>query len=93
MKRLAICILSLTMLAACGAKKGGKELAQEICDCSKKANALPTTDPNRSKAQSDCSLKQGEAWAKIKDKTEDAEAFNKVLSECASQQIKESFGK
>lgn len=93
MQQLAVSIICVVMLAACGKSKGGKELAQEVCDCSKKANAMPVTDTGRTKAQADCSVMQGEAWTKIKDKPEEADAFNKVLSQCASEQIKEAFNK
>lgn len=93
MKKAIVLLTAISFLAACGKSKGGEELGREVCECSKKANALPTTDPNRSKAQADCSVQQGEAWNKIKDKTAEADAFNKVLSECASEQIKEAFGK
>ncbi len=91
MKKRLIPILGLAILTACGQNKGGKEMAQEVCDCSKKANGLPTTDPGRSKAQADCGVMQTEAWAKVKDKKEEADAFNKVLSDCANEQIKNSF--
>lgn len=81
------------LLAACGGKaKTGTQIAEEVCDCSKKANALPTSDPGRSAAQNNCLKQQGEAWLKVKDDKEKADEFNAVLSKCASEQIKSSFG-
>ncbi|MBK6993304.1 MAG: hypothetical protein IPH34_16425 [Chitinophagaceae bacterium] len=46
--------------------KTAKQIAEEVCDCSKKANDLPTTDPTRAQAQKDCGVKQVEAWDKVK---------------------------
>jgi hypothetical protein len=92
MKQLFIVLLSTALFTGCGKSKGGKALGQEVCDCSKKANGMDPADPKRAQAQTDCGTKQVEAWNKIKDKPEEADAFNKVLSVCASEQIKKSFG-
>ncbi len=92
MKKVIPFIAFLFLLEACGKTKSGQEIAQEICDCSKKANDLPTSDPSRSAAQADCMKKQGEAWQKVKDDRKQADEFNAVLSKCASEQIKKSFG-
>ncbi len=93
MKKIIVLILLGSTLFSCGKGKGGKELAEQVCECSKKANGLPATDPARAKAQSDCSVKQFEAWTKIKDKQKESDEFNKVLSKCATDQINTSFGK
>lgn len=94
MKKWIVLTLSVAMLSACGGKsKSGKEIAEEICDCSKKANALPTSDPNRENAQKECTLKAGKAWAEIKDDQKKADEYNAVLAKCAEEQIKASFGK
>jgi hypothetical protein len=93
MKKIVVVITLCGLLASCSKKKGGKELGEEVCECSKKANGMPSTDPNRAKAQSDCSVKQFEAWTKIKDEQKESDAFNKVLSQCATDQINTSFGK
>jgi hypothetical protein len=93
MKNSLILVLSVFLLSSCGKGKGGKELGEEVCNCSKKANAMPSSDPGRAKAQSDCSAKQVEAWTKIKDNQKESDAFNNVLSVCAKEQIEKSFGK
>lgn len=92
MKKLLIVILTASFLAACGKSKSGAEIGKEVCDCSKKANAMDPADPKRTDAQNDCARKQVEAWNKVKDNDKKAEEFNKVLSECAREQIRKSFG-
>jgi len=92
MKKITILLLSAVLLASCGGKDG-KSLAKEVCDCSKKANAMDAADPKRSAAQNDCLKKQGEAWDKVKDDPKKADEFNKELSECSKEMIKDAFGK
>jgi hypothetical protein len=91
MKNILILIVTVLCLA-CGKGKTGTDLAQEVCDCSKKANGLPVSDPGRSKAQDDCLQQQRDAWDKVKGDKVKADEFNAVLSKCASEQIKQSFG-
>ncbi len=91
MKRSIIAFLSIWMLISCGKNKSPKQIAEEVCDCSKKANALPVSDPNRSAAQAECQKQQITAWNTVKEDPEKASEFNKVLSDCASEQIKKSF--
>lgn len=93
MKRLFIAILALSLLTACGKNKSPKQIAGEICDCSKKANAMDPSDPKRKQAQDDCQKMNVKAWEKIrKQDIEKVEEFNKVLGDCASEQIRKSFG-
>lgn len=92
MKKIITVLFLSCFFISCGKGKSAKQIAEEVCDCSKKANALPTSDPNRSKAQSDCAVKQGEAWNKVKGDVEKAKEFNDVIGKCASEQIKESLG-
>ncbi|MEO7984025.1 MAG: hypothetical protein ABI688_08080 [Bacteroidota bacterium] len=92
MKKLFLLAFTLTLLAACGKSKSGKQLGEEVCECSKKANGMDAADPKRSAAQADCTKKQGEAWAKVKDDKKKADEFNAVLSVCATEQIQKSFG-
>lgn len=92
MKKLVVVLLSVSFLVSCGKGKSGADIGQEVCDCSKKANAMDATDPKRKEAQDDCMKKQGEAWNKVKDDQKKADEFNKVLSACATEQIKKSFG-
>lgn len=93
MKKMLLAICCCAVLLGCSKAKSGKELGEEVCECSKKANRMDPSDPNRSKAQADCSKMQMEAWNKVKDDSKKSDEFNKVLSVCASEQIKESFGK
>jgi hypothetical protein len=81
-------LIFVLILVACTQQNGGKELAKEVCECSKKANALSIDNAYRAKAQSDCSIKQFEAWTKIKDVKKEMDAFNKALSECTINQMK-----
>jgi hypothetical protein len=92
MKKIIMVLICFSFFIACGKSKSPKQIAEEICDCSKKANAMDAADPKRKAAQDDCLKKQGEAWNKVKDDPEKAEEFNKVLSDCASEQIRKSFG-
>jgi hypothetical protein len=91
MKKTMFLLLAAPLFIACGKSKSAKQIAEEVCDCSKKANALPTSDPNRSAAQNDCMKKQGAAWNKLKGDMKKADEFNAVLGKCASEQIKTSF--
>ncbi|MEK7227076.1 MAG: hypothetical protein AAB221_15535 [Bacteroidota bacterium] len=92
MKKLLIVLLAAASFTACGKSKSGAEIGKEVCDCSKKANAMDPSDPKRSEAQIECGKKQVAAWNKIKDDEKKADEFNKVLGECATEQIKKSFG-
>jgi hypothetical protein len=92
MKKIFLFALTISLLTACGKSKSGTDLGQEVCDCSKKANAMDPADPKRAEAQKDCGIKQVEAWNKVKDDQKKADEFNAVLSKCASEQIKKSFG-
>ena len=92
MKKLFIVLFTASLFTACGKSKSGTEIGKEVCDCSKKANAMDATDPKRTDAQNDCAKKQVEAWNKVKDNLKKADEFNKVLGDCATEQIKKSFG-
>lgn len=85
-------VLSAFLFTACGKSKSGKDIAQEVCDCSKKANGMPATDPGRKKAQDDCMAAQQKAWDKVKGDPDKAKEFNDKLSECAKEYFN-SFGK
>ena len=92
MKRFVI-ILGLSLLIiSCGKSKSGKDLGEEVCACSKKANGMPATDPNRKKEQDACMDKQMSYWNKIKEDRDKSLEFNEALSKCATEQIKSSFG-
>lgn len=92
MKKLTLLLFTAAILGSCGKSKSGTAIGEEVCECSKKANALDPSDPNRSTAQKDCSVKQVEAWNKVKDDQKKADEFNAVLAKCAEEQIKKSFG-
>lgn len=92
MKKIFMAALLGIFFYACGKGKTAIQIAEEICECSKKANAIPTSDPNRAQAQADCLKQQQEGWDKVKDDPEKADQFNTVLGKCASEQIKKSFG-
>lgn len=93
MKKVFLFALTLSLLTACGNGKTATQIAQEVCNCSKKANAMDAADPKRTEAQNDCAKKQVEAWDKVKEDLDKASDFNKVLSVCATEQINKTFGK
>ena len=93
MKKLLIVLLCASLFTACGGWKDAAKLANEVCDCYKKANGLPATDPNRATAQSDCVKKQGENWAKLKDDMKKSEEFNKIIGDCSKEMIQNSMPK
>ena len=92
MKKITVLLLSAILLASCGGNDS-KKMAQEVCDCYKKANAINAADPKRSESQNDCIKKQGEAWDKLKDDKKKADEFNKMISECATALVNTSLGK
>ncbi len=92
MKNVFLILLSAFLLTSCGKTKSGKQIGEEVCECSKKANAMDPADPKRAEAQADCNIKQVEAWNKVKDDDKKADEFNAVLGKCAEEQIKKSFG-
>lgn len=94
MKKAFIIFLATGLFYACGSKrKSGTAIGEEVCDCSKKANAMDPSDPRRSAAQNDCLKKQGEAWEKLKNDSKKSAEFNAVLAKCAEEQINKSFGR
>lgn len=92
MKKITTLLFSAVLLASCGGPDG-KSLAKEVCDCSKKANAMDAADPKRAAAQTACATKQGEAWDKVKGDQQKADDFNKELGVCSSEMLKETLGK
>lgn len=92
MKKTLIVLLTTLIFISCGNSKSGAEIGKEVCDCSKKANAMDAADPKRTDAQNECATKQVAAWNKVKDDEKKAAEFNKVLGDCATEQIKKSFG-
>lgn len=92
-KTLTILFVACFFVACGGKGKSGKQIAEEVCDCSKKANALPSSDPNRSIKQNDCLKQQRDAWEKLKDDPEKSKDFNAALAKCAEEQLEKSFGK
>jgi hypothetical protein len=92
MKRVFILLFISIIAISCGSSKSGKAIADEVCDCYSKANALPTSDPERTKKQDDCLKEQSKSWDKVKDDKEKSDEFNKRIAACSSEQIKKSFG-
>ncbi len=92
MKRVLIILGMAVALYSCSKPKSGTQLGQEVCDCSKKANGMKADDPKRSEEQTKCTTLQREYWDKVKDDMKKADEFNAVLSKCATEQIKSSFG-
>ena len=92
MKRISMVLFAITLFTACGGGLDGKKLADETCHCSAKANAMDIADPKRTEAQNACNTKNMESWTKVKDNKKQSDIFNKRISECVSQQIRNAFG-
>lgn len=81
---MKVIIMKKTLLSGIGALAlafvfsscGGEALAQEICDCTTAANALPGDDPDRSAEQDKCMQLQKTNWEKVKGDAEQESAFN-----------------
>ena len=80
-------VCSLFLLFSCGGegeteendapeKIDGAALAKEVCDCTTKANALPSDDPNRRAEQDKCMELQKTNWEKVKGNLDEESAFN-----------------
>ena len=92
MKKLMIIAAAAFFIACGGSSKSGTGLAEEVCDCYKKANGLPASDPDRAKEQDKCLKLQGTNWRKIQNDKAKADEFNKKLGECTGDLLKQSMG-
>ena len=92
MKKLLPILFSAFLFASCGGGNSATKLANEVCDCYKKANSMDPADPKRTGAQNDCVKKQGENWNKIKDDQKKSDEYNKIIGACGSELIKKSIG-
>ena len=90
MKYIIIALFISPLLLSCGGSASGSNLSKEVCDCYKKANGLPASDPNRTKEQDACIQKQAEAWKKVKDNKEESDKFNQEIAACSRGIINES---
>lgn len=83
-----ISVFILSIIAGCiisscsGKKADGKALAEEVCECRKKAEGLEFSDPEAKKIRMECSKLQGENWGRIIKDKEQEDAFNRRLNEC-----------
>ncbi|MBI5858856.1 MAG: hypothetical protein HZB42_14590 [Sphingobacteriales bacterium] len=94
MKKSMVFLFSTSFIIACGSSDGkdASKLANEVCECYKKANGMDAADPKRASAQDECLKKQGEAWNKIKDDEKRSDEFNKIIGDCGKDMIQKSFG-
>ncbi len=90
---LLLTTLSLLSVSCGGGGASPSKLANEVCDCYKKANGMDAADPKRADAQNACITKQGENWNKIKDDPDKAKEYNKIIGDCGSELIKNSMPK
>ena len=90
MKKVFLFVLTLSLLTACGKGKSARQIAEEVCDCSEKANAMNADDPKRPVAQAECAKLQVESWDKVKDNQKEADEFNKILRERFEALIKKN---
>lgn len=84
MKTLIGILPALIFVLACkgNSEPNGRELANEVCECYRKANALPNEDPRRTLEQDACIIRQGQAWDRVKNYEEQANRFNDQLANC-----------
>lgn len=93
MKKLIIVIAAASFFISCGSgSKSGTGLAEEVCECYKKANGLPASDPARATEQDKCLKLQGTNWRKIQNDKAKSDEFNKKLGECTAELLKQSVG-
>lgn len=92
MKKWMIILLTASFFTACSGGKSPSKLANEVCDCYRKANGMDAADPKRAEEQNVCIKMQGENWNKVKDDQKKAEEYNKIIGECSSELIKKAFG-
>lgn len=92
MKKRMIILLAAFLFVACGGGgKSASKLANEVCDCYRKANGMDAADPKRAEEQNICIKMQGENWDKVKDDQKKAEEYNKIIGECSKEMIQKSF--
>ena len=92
MKQILLIVLTALTLSSCGGGNSASKLANEVCDCYSKANAMDAADPKRAEAQNVCVTKQGEAWEKLKNDEKKSEEFNTIIGNCSKELIKKSLG-
>ena len=92
MKKLVIMAAAAFFIACGGGSKSGTQLADEVCECYKKANGLPASDPASAKEQDNCLKLQGTNWRKIQTDKVKSDEFNKKLGECTADLLKQSMG-
>ena len=91
MKKLMIVLLAASFFTACGGGKSASKLANEVCDCFRKANGMDAADPKRAEAQTDCAKKQVESWNAVKDDEKKSDEFNKIIGDCSKDMIRNSI--
>ena len=93
MRRISLIVLTAFSLSSCGGGgNSASKLANEVCDCYSKANAMDASDPKRAEAQNACVTKQGEAWEKLKNDEKKSAEFNTIIGNCSKELIKKSLG-
>lgn len=93
MKKTLITLLIAApfILASCGGVDG-KAIAEEVCDCYKKANKASKTDIEAIKKEQDkCMELQKSKWDELKTDVEQAKAYNERISECSKQMIEDAL--
>ena len=94
MKKWIIVLLTASFFTACGGGgKSASKLANEVCDCYKKANGMDAADPKRADEQNLCVKMQMENWTSIKDDQKKADEFNKIIGNCGKEMIENSMPK
>jgi hypothetical protein len=89
--KMSLLFALMAVLCSCGGGSKSAKLANEICDCYRKANGMDANDPNRSKEQDKCLALQGTAWQKVRGNKEKEEEFNRIIGECSAELIKNAF--
>ncbi|MFI5202936.1 MAG: hypothetical protein ACHQF2_00450 [Flavobacteriales bacterium] len=90
-KMIMVLAMAPIFLASCGGGADGKAIAEEICDCYKKANKASTTDIDKIRAEQDkCMDLQKSKTEELKTNAEEAKKYNDRINECSKQMLEDA---
>lgn len=87
MKTILIFTAFFILSAGCKSKTERRNLAGDICDCFKKANAVTADDEKRTRAQDACATMEKEARKNLKSDVQKYAELDSILNGCANQML------